>query len=119
MTKNSSTEENIQEIELEFKVENVETLKEEENNNLKANLDDNFKLNTNIDLKCLDNFSEHNSDSNKSQPNLKTPNILSSTGSNKDGEYMTPKSMHNLNLLFTDSNGKKSICQKRLMNNVK
>jgi hypothetical protein len=64
---------------------------------------------------------EINSDSNKSNRIFQTPtNLLSSSSSvNKDLDYMTPKSRHNLNLLFTESNGKKSQTQRRIINNVK
>ena len=64
---------------------------------------------------------EMNSDSNKSNKVFQTPtNLLSSSSSvNKDLDYMTPKSRHNLNLLFTESNGKKSQTQRRIINNVK
>jgi hypothetical protein len=45
--------------------------------------------------------------------------VNSITGSIKDEAYLTPKSMHNLNLLFTESNGKRLNNQKTILNNVK
>jgi hypothetical protein len=68
-----------------------------------------------------DEILESNSDSNKSQNMFQTPtNMHSSNCSvNKDIDYMTPKSRHNLNLLFTESNGKKSQTQRRIINHVK
>jgi hypothetical protein len=62
---------------------------------------------------------EQNSDSNKSQNNFLTSMVNSITGSIKDEAYLTPKSMHNLNLLFTESNGKRLNNQKTILNNVK
>jgi hypothetical protein len=57
---------------------------------------------------------EINTDSNKSNPitSNKISNVPSSTNSSKEMSYMTPKSMHNLNLLFTQSNGKKTQYQR-------
>jgi hypothetical protein len=62
---------------------------------------------------------ESNTDSNRSIGNFKDPSsqITSSSRSmGKELSYMTPKSIHNLNLLFTQSNGKKPNFQGRIVN---
>jgi len=62
---------------------------------------------------------ESNTDSNKSNGNFKDPSsnkTSSSRSMSKQLSYLTPKSIHNLNLLFTQSNGKKSNFQGRIMN---
>jgi hypothetical protein len=71
------------------------------------------------DKKQEENPIESNSDSNKSSGNFQNPSsqiTSSSVSTSKELSYMTPKSMHNLNLLFTQSNGKKSQFQRRIMN---
>lgn len=92
----------------------IDNTKNEEKINLdEFNNEDVNNIKSNTELKQEGFFMEPNSDSNKSQQNFHiTNNILSSSGSNKDSEHMTPKSMHNLNLLFNECNTKKNQGQK-------
>jgi len=63
---------------------------------------------------------ELNSDSNKSSNLFQAPSIVnSSCSSNKEADSITPKCRNNLNLLFSESHGKKAQTPKRGMSNLK
>lgn len=122
---NLSKAENTTEVDTGIKVEDMgkekgQNKKEEDGKSSPKEFKLSNRDESHLEIKSDDNFFEHNTDSNKSSNNFQTPYVHSSSGSNKDGDYMTPKSMHNLNLLFTQSNGKKSQQgPKRIMSNVK
>ena len=68
--------------------------------------------------KKIEEVIESNTDSNKSNNMFQTPsNMYSSNSSMKnDFDYMTPKSRHNLNLLFESNVKRSSQSQRRIIN---